>query len=560
MTSGPSTSTKPRTFRIATRATTRAEFVDSFWRLVDEDSIFLAMASPPAVGRRHPFRITLEDGEPVLTGEGEIVEAVTDGRGRFARNGMRLRFVRLDDDARPVLRDLLARKASMSPVRPATGRPVALPGMPPPRALSEVPPSPARVPGAILTLPANPLAELPEGALEHYIECVLYEDTGAHALEQAHPPEANAAEAPLRAATPPPSGTPLPEPMALTPLPTPTPQPAPLPPPPVPGSFTPGPPPRAPSVASRRGERPGASAIMPPGWASGETPAFEDEYEPERRHKLWKILALASAITLVIGVSLGWILWGGRSHAKPSIAAGEAGAAPGAGAGAGAGAEPGAAPVAAAGAGSGAAPVAGSGAASGSAPVAGSGSGAAPVAATGAGAGAGSAPVAAPATECVASITTTPAGVRALVGTAVLGTTPIKAAHVPCTGTLVIDHPRYDRVEKPLALVPGKPGTINLVLQRPQALLTVTSTPPGAAITLNGVAAGKTPATLKVPAFTNSSVALTLAGHKPWQQKVYVKAKKQALAAPLESSAPAKKTWLRPGAKKPAATAPKKKK
>jgi hypothetical protein len=156
-----------------------------------------------------------------------------------------------------------------------------------------------------------------------------------------------------------------------------------------------------------------------------------------------------------------------------------------------------------------------------------------------------------PAGACVASITTSPPGVRALVGTTVLGVTPLAAAQVPCTGTLIIDHPRYDRIEKALALQPGKPGTINLVLQRPQALLTLTSTPPGAAITLNGVAAGKTPATVKVPAFTNASVALALAGHKPWAQKVYIKAKKQALAATLESSAPAKKSWLHPTPKKP---------
>jgi hypothetical protein len=541
MTSGPSTSPKPRTFRIATRASTRAEFVDSFWRLIDEDSIFLAMASPPAVGRRHPFRITLENGEPVLTGEGEIVESVTDGRGRFARNGMRVRFLRLDDDTRPMLRDLLARKASMSPVRASTGRPVALPGMPPPRALSDAAAasSSARVPGAILTLPANPLAELPDGALEHYIECVLYEDTGAHALAvaSAHPPEANAGEASLRAATPPPSGTPLPEPMSLTPQPTPQPQPAPLPPPPMAGSFIPGPPPRAPSIAARRGDRPGESAIMPPGWASGETPSFEDEYEPERKQKLWKVLALASAITLVIGVSLGWILWGGRGHAKPVVAAGDAAEAPVA---------PAAAPPAATNA-PGVKPPAPAASAPAATPPA-------PVAPT-------PAPAVAASGECVASITTSPPGVRAMVGTAVLGTTPIAAAHLPCTGTLIIDHPRYERIEKPLALAPGKPGAINVVLQRPQALLTLTSTPPGAAITLNGVAAGKTPATVKVPAFTNASVALALAGHKPWQQKVYVKAKKQALSAELESTTPAKKPWLHATPpKKPAApVAPKKK-
>jgi len=539
-TNGPSPSPRPRTFRIATRAATREEFVDSFWRFIDEESIFLAMREPPTVGRRHPFRITLQGGEPMLVGEGEVVDSITDGSGKFARNGMRMRFVRIDESSRAMHRELLSRRLSVTPhPRPMTGAPVG-PMPPPPRTFPDASPPPDRAPGATATLPANPFSQLPDSALEHFVECVLYEDTGVLTLEPGvRVPEGAApgtpvrADTPLPSTTPPPSGTPLPAPSALTP--PPTPPPAPLPAPPH------GPPPRAPSLARRRTQPPNElSGIMPPGWASGEVPSFEDEYEPEKRYKLWKVLALASGVTLVIGLGLGWVLWGGRTAHAP-LAGETAAAAPAA-------ADVPAAPVARPHAAEPAPPAPKEAApARPPAPVA-----AAPAPASG---------------ECVASINSTPPGVKATVGAVALGPTPVAAAHVPCHGTLVLEHPRYDRFEKQLALTAGKPETFNLVMTRPQALLTLSSTPPGAAITVNGVAAGKTPATVKLPAFTNASIALALTGHKPWQQKVYVKGKKQALSAALESlQKPKGKGWLHgvavpaPAAKKPAPAAPVKKK
>jgi PEGA domain len=423
--------------------------VESFWRFVDEESMFLAMREPPVVGRQHPFRITLQNGDPMLVGEGEIVESVTDGRGSFERNGMRMRFLRIDDESRAVLRDLLARKLKGGPgPRPSTSPARPLPGMPPPH----------RTPGAELTLPANPFSELPAAALEHFVECVLYEDTGAFAtavLATAPPPDP----------VPEPARAPAPR-RATTPLP----------------------------VAAR------AASVnaMPPGWESDEAPAeADDEYEPEPKYKLWKVLTLASAITLAIGLGLGWVLWGGRTPGKPLTPRDEPKQA--------AVVVPPPAPTPAP-----AAPPA---------PKPSPTPAAAPAAATGEG--------------CVAKITTNPPGARATMGPVQLGVTPLPEAHLPCIGTLVLDRARYERVEQQVALEPGRPGAIDVPLSRPTALLTVSSTPPGAVVSVNGLVVGKSPVSLKVPGYTVASVAVAMGGYKPWQKKVYVKERKHAVSAPL---------------------------
>ena len=59
---------RARTFRVATRAGSREQFVASFWRFVEEDSIFLAMKDPPQPGdvqKKYPWQ---KDHLPNLTG------------------------------------------------------------------------------------------------------------------------------------------------------------------------------------------------------------------------------------------------------------------------------------------------------------------------------------------------------------------------------------------------------------------------------------------------------------------------------------------------------------
>jgi hypothetical protein len=143
-------------------------------------------------------------------------------------------------------------------------------------------------------------------------------------------------------------------------------------------------------------------------------------------------------------------------------------------------------------------------------------------------------PAVAPA-GCSASITTTPPGARASVGNQILGTTPLADMPVPCTGTLVLEHPRYERVTQTLALTPGTPGALAETLVRPEALLVLSSTPIGATVSVNGLAAGRTPATVKVPGYTGATIEMSLAGHKPWQQKLYVKGRRQAVNVALEA-------------------------
>src|SRR5262249_13857716 len=116
-----------------------------------------------ARGAIMPFAIALEDGEAMLRGEAEVVEAHSDGNGPQRRPGMRLRILSLDPSSREVHAELLARKR--------VGTPPPIPSDAPTRRSQEV-----RVPGSSYIVPANPFGALKAEALEYFIDCTLYEE------------------------------------------------------------------------------------------------------------------------------------------------------------------------------------------------------------------------------------------------------------------------------------------------------------------------------------------------------------------------------------------------
>jgi hypothetical protein len=312
------------------------------------------------------------------------------------------------------------------------------------------------------------------------------------------PPPAAAVPAPTRPSRP---ITAQPEEVVeLTPPPLPEPpltvQPPPRPQTPLPGVVS------APMTPAA-----GDSMRMPAGWNTGEVPTFAAEYAPDQRRP-WALVGGVSTGTLFLGILLGYMIWGGKSAPVPAP-------------------EPAAMPVAAA---------------------------AVPPAAASAPVESAGVPAAAPAPPgCTATITSEPAGAKVSIGGKALGVTPLANVSLPCTGTLIFDRVRYARVEKPVALTAGQPGNLSAQLARAEAMLNIVSTPPGASVTVNGQAAGKAPVQVKVPAFTKAAVSVSLNGYKPWAQKIYVKGKKQPVAARLEplakSKAPARPTARKPGAR-----------
>lgn len=74
------------------------EFLAAFGRDIDDHSIFLPMASPPAEGETVRFRFELASGREILVGEGIVVHVRTGANGETP--GCRLRFTVLDDRSR----------------------------------------------------------------------------------------------------------------------------------------------------------------------------------------------------------------------------------------------------------------------------------------------------------------------------------------------------------------------------------------------------------------------------------------------------------------------------
>jgi len=164
---------------VVTRCATAEEFFSSFRPFVDDTSVFIPTRSPRPVGTRQAFLIQLKDGQPMLRGQGEVIESFPEA-GEPKRVGMRLHILSLDTASQAMFARLMEHKRAPTLPPPFRGSPTGqtvrflVPPMPaPPERATE-----SRVPGASYTLPANPFSELPPEALEHFIDCTIYEDTG----------------------------------------------------------------------------------------------------------------------------------------------------------------------------------------------------------------------------------------------------------------------------------------------------------------------------------------------------------------------------------------------
>jgi hypothetical protein len=76
--------------------------------------------------------------------------------------------------------------------------------------------------------------------------------------------------------------------------------------------------------------------------------------------------------------------------------------------------------------------------------------------------------------------------------------------------------------ELPADAPPPQPARGSPPRLRP-AILIIGSSPPGAAIVVNGEARGATPVRLEVPRFEEVEIEATLAGYLPWKKTVYVR-------------------------------------
>ena len=458
-----------RLLRIVTVCATPDEFVNLFGELVDDTSIYIVTRHPLPVGTRRLVRVQLKSGDPVMRADGEIIESHANSDGPGGQNGMRVKLLTMDERTHAIHKKLLVRAATMArqqmrppplpaevsaripvavptPVAaptavappPPTAAPPArpLPGMtgPPPKttapypftaALPGVTPPPAKVDPDRPIVPANPFAELHPSALEHFVECTLYEETAPHDLREID------------------------------------------------------------AQIQREQEK-------------------EKELEKsfggsvDQTRGIAKIKRVPSAVwsglvAAVVGVGAGWLMRGNPPAAPPApkpapaIVAEAPKPAPEAPKPAAEPPKPAAEPPK-------------------------------------------PAPPKPPPPKCTASIASLPSGADVTWGEAALGKTPLEGVTVPCGEAVVkVDTGTGKSPPRELhvAAEADHPAQLVVPFGKFAAQLELRSKPPGAAFSVDGVNAGASPTDTKVPIGRRVTVTATLAGHKPWSQKVLVKKKKQ---------------------------------
>ena len=125
--------------------------------------------------------------------------------------------------------------------------------------------------------------------------------------------------------------------------------------------------------------------------------------------------------------------------------------------------------------------------------------------------------------DCVARVTTTPAGAVVFWGDVALGPSPIEHAAVPCGAATVTFHrERYAEATRTIDVERGHDAIVAERLYRPPARLVVTSSPAHARIKVNRRRFGETPRKISTMRFEHVRIEASLPGYRPWKKTVYL--------------------------------------
>ncbi|MGI9308527.1 MAG: SUMF1/EgtB/PvdO family nonheme iron enzyme, partial [Gammaproteobacteria bacterium] len=120
-------------------------------------------------------------------------------------------------------------------------------------------------------------------------------------------------------------------------------------------------------------------------------------------------------------------------------------------------------------------------------------------------------------------VTTDPSGAEVSSGDEVLGTTPGTIELMAGTRQIVIRKPGFRTEQRTLSVVAGQQETLPLIeLEEAGGLISLTSSPSGSAVTLNGVFAGNTPVDLEVAKGQSHLIQLSQVGYKTARRNVDV--------------------------------------
>jgi hypothetical protein len=186
---------------IATRCTSVEQFIQMFARFVDEESFFVSTHNTRPPGLETSFSVQLVDGTPVLRGICTVLQSWGDANNVFKTPGVRLGIKRLTASSMQVFEKLLITRGPDNKANEIRREMDTAPTKVVPKSeVPKLPPLPAppapertdtqtdtqadeaeiemRTPGSDYVLPANPLQNLSDVALDGFVDCTLYEETG----------------------------------------------------------------------------------------------------------------------------------------------------------------------------------------------------------------------------------------------------------------------------------------------------------------------------------------------------------------------------------------------
>jgi len=143
-------------------------------------------------------------------------------------------------------------------------------------------------------------------------------------------------------------------------------------------------------------------------------------------------------------------------------------------------------------------------------------------------------------TDCTLTITSVPAEAEVTIGSDGKGPAPVTVT-LPCgvATKVTLKKARYQTMTREVTPKP-KAKPIKIALARTTFTVKVSSSPPGATVTLGGKTLGMTPTTVKVPAFESSVIKIAKDGYAPDMQKVTPKNNSSSVSVTLKRNPPSR--------------------
>jgi len=144
--------------------------------------------------------------------------------------------------------------------------------------------------------------------------------------------------------------------------------------------------------------------------------------------------------------------------------------------------------------------------------------------------------------SCMVDVASNPSGAEVVLDTTVLGVTPAQVP-LPCDAPVKLLVRKASYVAQQRAVTPAHDGgeKLKITLVHVSYSVKVSSSPPGATITMNGKSVGTTPATIKLPAFEAATLMIGKDGFSTETEHVTPKTNNTTVHSILKKAAPPKR-------------------